>query len=168
MADAQSVIGHVTLSSAQSSVVFSNIPQTYRDLYVTMQTGISSGGENVRMSLNSDTNGANYTLVTLSGNGSTATASLQTSEATYGLSRRTDSSSYAGTSLILSKTIWLFDYSSTNKHKTSLFRSGLATAGVDLGVTRWASNQAITSITFDMWSSTFLAGSTFTLYGVSE
>jgi hypothetical protein len=65
----------------------------------------------------------------------------------------------------------IMDYAQTNKHKTMLIRSGYlqpddATRYVEASAVRWASTDAITSITVYPSTSTFAIGSTFTIFGV--
>jgi hypothetical protein len=61
------------------------------------------------------------------------------------------------------------DYSSSNKKKVVLSRSNnLNTPRVDARVLRWENNSAITSIVISRNNaSSFLANSTFSLYGIA-
>jgi len=65
----------VTLGSATSSVTFSSIPATYRDLILIFD-GTRTGNNNVQYRFNSDT-GTNYSTVIAAGNGSGTTSSAE-------------------------------------------------------------------------------------------
>jgi hypothetical protein len=60
----------------------------------------------------------------------------------------------------------VMDYSATDKHKTSLVRSGESVDGTEAWVSRWPSTSAINSILLYTGSNSFTAGSTFALYGI--
>ena len=65
-------LANVTLASTTSTVTFSSIPATYRDLLVVAQCGVvGPATENLQLSLNNDTTNANYAAVQMSGDGST-------------------------------------------------------------------------------------------------
>jgi hypothetical protein len=148
----------VTLGSATSSVTFSSIPATYRDLIVvTNQTG-SASAENVFIALNGD-GAANYTRVIMVG-GSGGPASLaQTTRAVtaiYGSNRQTMNMS-------------IMDYSATDKHKTMLIRGDNAGfSEVVAQASRWANTAAVNSLGLVAASGTFSIGSTFALYGIAS
>jgi hypothetical protein len=60
----------------------------------------------------------------------------------------------------------IIDYSQTNKHKTILFRGNSASASVVTATAaRYASNNAITSLTVSAAGGSFLANSSFALFG---
>jgi hypothetical protein len=60
----------------------------------------------------------------------------------------------------------IMDYSATDKHKTSLIRVSAASRTVAAGMQRWATTDAITSVTLAFLVGNYVAGSTFSLYGV--
>jgi hypothetical protein len=151
-------IASVTLSATASEVVFSGLPQTFRDLILVMAPKRTTSGSNtIRVQFNGDS-GSNYSWVTMSGNGSTASSS--TGSDTNLLAGDIDSS-YFNT-----QTVQIMDYSVTNKHKTVLVRRNRNDrTSADAG--RWANTAAVTSIRiFDASSDTFTSGSTFTIFGV--
>jgi hypothetical protein len=151
----------VTLSSSASSVTFSSIPATYRDLILVYAASYSTSGDIVTlMRFNSDS-GSNYSSVRMYGNGSTTTSDTNP----------------AGTSAIdagflnqnISSTIQqIMDYSATDKHKTVLSRHTLTGTGFVLAqAARWANTSALTGISLEPQSGrSFASGSTFSLYGV--
>jgi len=151
----------VTLASSASSVTFSSIPATYRDLILTV-AGTNSANAFITLQFNGDT-GSNYSMVFMQGSGSGAT-----STSSSGVEIIT-SQNNVGTAL---KTglIQIMDYSATDKHKTVLARTDGENSGTRLTAAlaaRWANTAAITSIrVYDGNGSNYLTGSTFNLYGV--
>ena len=151
----------VTLGSSASSVTFSSIPATYRDLVLVFQSAITSGSVGIKMNFNSDT-GSNYSTVRMYGSGST-TASDVNGDGTADIDV-----GYYGTSLSHTE-IQIMDYSATDKHKIVLGRLTLTSTGyVTAEAARWANTSAITSIVLQPRSSTFVAGGTFNLYGIAS
>jgi hypothetical protein len=155
----------VTLGSAVSSVSFSAIPASYRDLILVHSAKHSfAGAVSVRdngIRFNSDS-GSNYPRVTMwSGSGAYSETATETDIALlYGMA----SAPYqAGI-------VQIMDYSATDKHKTVLYRTGSGSDsnyGVYAQASRWANTAAITSLSITPNPSyTILAGSTFSLYGV--
>lgn len=144
----------VTLSSSASSVTFSSIPATYRDLVIVCNFAGSTSTQMI-LRFNGDT-GANYSGLFMS-----ATASGVFS----------GSSGNFFTNLRTSRNITIMnviDYSATNKHKTTLIRAGNAEFGEVAGqVSRYANTAAITSVTLITNAGTLTSGSTFALYGIA-
>ena len=144
----------VTLGTATSSVTFSSIPATYRDLILVCDyTGSTTAVVTLRY--NGDT-GANYSIVLMVGGSSVQsfTGTALNVGAMYGSNKSTS-------------IFQVLDYSATDKHKTSIQRNDnaqqsevVATAG------RWANTAAITSISLTPASGTLSTGATFNLYGV--
>jgi hypothetical protein len=163
MANAHVLIQSQTLGSAVSTVTFSSIPSTYRDLQLVCNFVVSSavGGNIV---INSDTTSGNYPWVQLLGNGS-------------GIGSN-GTSPWTNTSLVFTPNsnlntanptplqVSIFDYAQTDKHKSIITKLSLMSDNVSLMAHRWASTSAITRIDVNTNSSTWAAGSTFMLYGV--
>jgi hypothetical protein len=151
-------LANVTLGSTASSVTFSSIPATYRDLILVADCGVSSGAEAMAMRFNADT-GSNYNYVVATGNGST-TSSFAVSSTIFARL----GSIYTGSNNFVAS---VMDYSATDKHKTVIARGNSAANLVAMVASRWANTAAITSVTVlpDV-ANTFTAGSTFSLYGV--
>lgn len=146
-------LANITLGSSASSVTFSSIPATYRDLVLVSALDLTSVG-NASISFNGDT-GANYSRQYLLGTGSSAVAGADTSrqftQATVGL-RTTNVTN-------------IFDYSATDKHKAFIVRDNNTSDGVVLYSFRWANTAVITSINI---SAAFAAGTSFALYGIAS
>lgn len=163
-APAMQAIANITLGAESSSVTFSNIPQTYRDLRLVVSVKHTNASRYTTFRINSDS-GSNYSAVQMFGNGSTAQSANYSNGGQFVLANNYFESS----SEFTVGTLDFLDYSATDKHKTLLWRSGLAGTVVNASSGRWASASAITTIFLDSTaggSNTFVAGSTFTLYGV--
>lgn len=152
-------LANITLGSSASSVTFSSIPGTYRDL-VVIGTFVPSGAfADMGLRFNGD-GGTNYSFVEAAGNGSTANSnSGARAQAVMLYTTGTDS--------------WMFnaqimDYSATDKHKTVLSRANSAAVVTIMTANRWANTAAITSVTVRPDASTFASGSTFALYGIAS
>lgn len=154
------LLSQITLATNGLSITFSNIPQNYGDLVVIFAGQSASGGtaQGFAIRFNGDT-GSNYPRVSMLGNGSSATST--TASQTF------ISNPIAGDT-INSVLFSVMDYSSSDKHKTVLFRANV-TNGHLFGATagRWANTVPITSMTlFDENNNGFTSGSTASLYGV--
>lgn len=148
-----------TLGSAAASVTFSSISQAYTDLILIASTKITSGGAtNDRIQFNGDT-GSNYSTTVLYGTGSAA--------GSYRLSNNTSILIDDVTSTNFNVTeIHIQNYSNTTTNKSVILRSSPPDSSVQANAGLWRSTSAITSLTILAGASTFVAGSTFTIYGI--
>lgn len=160
----------VTLQAPTSTITFSDIPNTYRDLILvissSLETFTSGNGRGASvLRFNSDAN-SNYFHVQMSGdqNGPLTTTGTETYVNLLINSYEDD----------VNPTLYrvsIFDYAQNNKHKTVISRADLATGNqfprVALNGYRWASTAPITSVSiFSLVSGgLYNAGSTFSLYG---
>lgn len=160
MAKAMVALANITLGSAQSTVTFSSIPSTYRDLRLVVDVLNTSSSNQTNIQLNADT-ASNYSRVIMAGQaatGATSASASGTSIVCMGWSAPDNA-----TRVLL--TADFLDSSATDKHKSVLLRSNHGNE-IDAVAARWANTSAITSIKLYPDSSTFAAGSTFALYGV--
>jgi hypothetical protein len=142
----------VTLGTAVSSVTFSSIPATYRDL-IAVYNGTAATGGDFYMTLNADS--SNYTMVRMGAIPSADSRAESTRE--VGLQ---------GT-VLSTHILQIMDYSATDKHKTTLSRTSRAGDLLAAYASRYASTSAITSVGFSInGGHNFAIGSTFSLYGV--
>jgi hypothetical protein len=161
-------LANVTLGSSASTVTFSSINSGYRDLVFILQLGTTSGGQDVNLRINGDT-GGNYNGVSAEGWGSSTVQSLSYSGNS---SLRLQRSIYTGTGLTLNAVVNFLDYSATDKHKSVIHRLNNTTEttfnqpGTGMYASRWANTAAVTSVEFS--GATFIAGSTFALYGIQS
>jgi hypothetical protein len=147
-----------TLVSA-GTITFSSIPATYTDLRLIF-TVIGTGTNDTYLRFNSDT-ATNYSITTLTGNGSAASSGRSTSQTLINLDEAiaaqpsffsVDIFSYAGSTF---KTVLANLNSDRNGSGYVSNRAGL-----------WRSTSAITSITLSPSASTFAIGTSATLYGI--
>jgi hypothetical protein len=119
--------------------------------------GASSGTSLVGLRFNSDT-GTNYSYVLMLGNGSSTDSASGSSqdEARVGVFWSTPNT------LITQ----IQDYSATDKNKTLLSRSNNSANRVSATATRWASNNAIHTVSVVNDVSAFTSGTTLSLYGI--
>ena len=159
-------LANITVGVAATSVTFSNIPATYRDLILVHSMKHSFvGSATVRddaIRFNADS-GSNYTSVLMKGNGSAASSDTLSGTSIQLLYGMASADFQMGI-------VQVMDYSATDKHKTVLYRSGLgndSNQGAYAQASRWANTAAITTLRIGPSGVfTILAGSTFSLYGV--
>jgi hypothetical protein len=149
-------IASVTLSATASEIVFSGLPQTFRDLIVVLN-GTGTVSDNQRARFNGDTSSI-YTTVFARGNGSSATSGTSSdTQFTFG---------EIDNSVVCTNIMQVMDYAQTNKHKTVLQRSNDTTNSVFMFAGRYASTNAVTSISLYPASGSYNSGTTFTVFGV--
>lgn len=157
-------LANITLGSTASTVTFSSISGSYRDLYLVVVAKTSAAGWQTRMRLNGDT-GSNYNTVYIANSGnspfnSTSAATAQMEFGALGI---------ASTTVDLIWKTSVFDYSVTDKQKN--VQSIIGNTGSDMvesSMHRYASTSAITSLVVYPGSGTWSVGSNFALYGVSS
>lgn len=151
----------ITLGSSASTVTFSSIPATYRDLILVVQHKVTGGAE-TDVQFNADT-GNNYSTVTLRGG---ADSSIYSANYTAnGIKPQNAVGGATSTNDFFQLDI--MDYSATDKHKISLLRSiNGSTSFVQNQAVRWANTAAITSVKCTASGASYASGSTFSLYGV--
>jgi hypothetical protein len=154
-----------TLGSTQATVTFSSIPSTYTDLILQMTPKTSDGSGYFQVFPNNDT-GSNYSRTVLQGNGSSA-SSNKNSNSSNGFQMNCATSSQDANSY--PTTVHLMNYANTNTNKTAIARAGSTSVGlVENYVWLYRSTSAITSLVIKANTTTFAAGSIFTLYGIAN
>lgn len=153
------------LSASASSINFNNIPttkngRTIRDLVLVMQAG-ATANSNWYVRFNGDT-GSSYNYIILGGNGTTIGATTSSS-LTYFFPNYFDT---LDNTLNYQASLHMLDFAKTDKNKTVLTRTNKPGNGISAGAARWASVNAITSITITVDVNQFIAGSRFALYGI--
>lgn len=164
-------IQSVTLASSAASVTFSSIPQTYTDLVLRVSArSTDTGSGYIPLQFNGDT-GTNYSETVLSGNGSAAASARWSSQSVIwyvpqGTSSNTSNTfgssewyipNYAGTA---TKAISVTGVQESNSAST--YVQVVADAQLYRG------SSAITSIYLYNFSGSFVAGSSFHLYGIKN
>lgn len=151
-------IATTTLGSAQTSVTFSSIPQTYTDLVFVLNTNGTSAGSEPNIYINNDSN-ANYNRTYLFGNGSSANAGRNT-----GITAAVVGSSGSANDFTITH---FNNYSNTSVYKTVLASGGGVSNELKFQVTMWLSTTAITSLVVRAGTGVnFNSGTTMTLYGI--
>ena len=158
-----SLIDSTTLGSAESSVTFSSIPSTFTDLILVCNFGTSQGSnDGLMFRVNGDT-ASNYSLTRLTGDGSNASSTRQTSSTSIIV---------GGVSGVDTTTVAIYQlmsYSNTTTYKTILGRNNHPASLLNAGVGLWRNTSAVTSITvLPENAATLRADSTFTLYGIAS
>lgn len=153
----------VTVGTATASITFSSISGSYTDLFLVMDLGAGTAGQDIYCQVNGDTN-TNYSHTRLTGNGTAASSSRGSSLAYM---RFSDGGSPQTTANSLTKVNFM-NYSNTTTFKTAINRADNANRGLDAVVNLWRSTAAITSITVYLSSGNITVGSTFTLYGIKS
>jgi len=151
-----------TLTATATNIAFSNIPQAYTDLVLTINAK-GSAGSDIYSRLNGDS-GTNYSSTYLNGTGSSSASGRLSSQAYFLL----DSYGYVETTDGQMLIAHFMSYSNTSTNKAVLTRASNATNGTTALAGLWRSTAAITSITIycGVSGATFSAGSSFTLYGI--
>ena len=145
----------VTLGGSDAEVIFSSIPNTYRDLIIVI-AGTASGGTSPSIRFNSD-GGSNYENTRLFANSSTFNS--QAFNADYG------SMGFMNTDQSMVR-IQIFDYSATDKHKVAIGRNA-NTDTVRFEGTRWANTAAVHTVSVRMdGAQTYSTGTVISIYGI--
>jgi len=162
-------ISAITLSAAQASVDFNNIPGTYSHLQVRyLSRSTLANDSTTMMRINSD-KGNNYGTHMLYGSGSTAGSQGQGSIPFIELPRTAYGAT--GSNIFGGGIVDILDYSNTNKYKTIRVFGGCdenGSGGVALVSGLWISTSAITAVHFfpTGGSPNIHQSSSYTLYGI--
>lgn len=164
-------IADITVASPVTEVIFSSIPSGYTDLYLvfssrdSVNSGATPGQGAIRFNLDS---GNNYSRRYLRGNGSTADSSSSTSVSA--IITRAFQPNGATANVFGSFAMYVPNYTGSNYKSASIdsvTENNATEAHAELTAGLWNSTAAITSVTIlSASSASFLANSTFTLYGV--
>lgn len=162
-------ISSVILSASTSSVSFTNIPQTYTDLYLVVSGNSAGGYINTRIRFNNDV-GSSYSFtrlgVTFPGNNPTLSAGSE-QNATFIRGAQMDN---ADNQFF---TVNIMSYTNTNINKTVLVKTYNSDGGgygdsptVVTGL--WRNTGAISSIIITTDGTSFASNTTFDLYGIDS
>lgn len=155
----EKIAAYTVSGSSTASYTFSSIPATYTDLVLITNSSQTSG--QIYFRLNGDT-GSNYSYTALEGNG--------TSASSYHLTNKTlVYISYSGetlNSIQMNGILNFQNYANTTTNKSFLWQSNDASLQTAAFVGLWRSTSAINSITLSSSVGNFIAGSTFTIYGI--
>lgn len=152
------LINQITLAAASSTVTFSAVPQSYRDLVLIVEGSVTAS-LTPSLRFNSDS-GSNYSFVSGAGNNNNAVYS------TTGTTTFINPAPDFGTPERFNVTYQIMDYSQTDKDKTVLVRYGLNEQSPNMVASRWASTAAITTLTYFASANAFATGTVVSLYGI--
>jgi hypothetical protein len=158
-------LANITLGSSATSISFSSIPATYRDL-VLVVNGSFTANTGVSVRFNSDT-GSNYSNLIMWNDASSAVSQQEVATVFYGNWTGTLSGTrYAAVFQVM-------DYSATDKHKTALWRTNYTSSNsvqtVEAYSGRWANTAALTALTLTAGATNgFATGTTFALYAIAS
>jgi hypothetical protein len=148
-------------SGGVNTVIFNDIPQTYKHLQLRVLCKNGTGTYWVITQFNSDT-GNNYSYHNIYGSGSAVAAE--------GYADKAESNTFLNSSSQFSAGIIdILDYSNTNKYKTLRALGGYDANGsgyISLASIGWRNTDPITSIKLYSYTSNFAQYSRFSLYGI--
>ena len=179
MASTYTLISSQVLASSAASVTFSSIPATYTDLVVRASarndnTGSSGSDNSISMWLNGVNTGTSYSATALFSANNSPISTRQTSVASWAYMGSEDTatntaSTFASNEYYIpsytvaqNKPVSVMQMSEDNSNgSTSIYYSGVV-AGL------WRNTAAITSVTLNGGNGSFVTGSSFYLYGISN
>ena len=158
-------IASTTLGSTQSTISFSNIPQTYNDLVVVLHGRSSSTSSSalVAIECNGVTDTAFYSSLRLQVNTAASCQQITTVARVGRVPSATDTSSTFGHVIVN-----IFSYSANNVKKTMLSEYTEPTEEIGAGVSLYDSISPITSLLLRPQSGSWVAGTSVTLYGIKR
>jgi hypothetical protein len=160
-----STIATTTLGSAANAYTFTSIPTTYTDLVIVLNGQFTSGGNQytqIQVGNGSVDTGTNYSNTVLAGTGTSAVSGRDTGNNFAYATTLASTSGSTGVGLFN-----FMNYSNTSTFKTILSRGSDANGWAIASAGLWRSTSAINTIKIFVGSGTFVAGSTFTLYGIT-
>lgn len=163
MATAITALANVTLGANASTITFSSISQSYRDLIFVFNLKSTTSTDFVSYKVNGLTSVYGFNLI--DGNNTTLNANT-----TYNTSAAQIDQNYnsIASASFNSGTMYMADYSATDRRKNVFIKnSNQGGYQLVLNGARTPTTAAITSIVFSLASWQFAAGSSIALYGVS-
>lgn len=156
-------IATTTLGSAAASYTFTSIPSTYTDIILVGAFATDNPSSlNLNVGNGSIDTGSNFSWTYLRGDGTTASSSRGSND-TRIFSGETNTSNLQ-TNIV----IQFQNYSNATTFKTSISRFNHSTKAAQATVGLWRSTSAINQIRLTAPGNNFIAGSTFTLYGIAS
>jgi len=161
------LISSNVLASSAASVTFSSIPATYTDLVVKVSSRNTTSSVDITMGFNGVTTG--YSDVILYGSGSAAASGVDNVLA--GVTGLLNNGSTYTASTFSNSEAYIPNYISSNYKPVSLnavTENNATVAYSYLGAGLWSNTSSITSILIKPTSGSFVANSSFYLYGISN
>jgi hypothetical protein len=162
------LISSNVLASSAASVTFSAIPATYTDLVVRASIRRSAAGrDDLQLAVNASTSDGSNTFI--QGNGATATSN--TSSAQYIRANNIVPSTSETADTFGSVEFYIPSYTVSQNKPIGIFGAGennATTAYITATASLYSQTTAITSLVFTLASGSFVSGSSFYLYGISN
>jgi hypothetical protein len=161
-------IAYASLSSA-GNISFTNIPQTYQDLYIVLsiKNQSATAQQNCVFYLNGDTATNKYSDTWLNGDGSSATSSRYTTST--GLYPYIGTIPDGSTSAPASFIVHILNYANTSTYKTVIARGAGDANGsgnTTLSVSLYQSTSGISQVLFGGGGAILGAGTTMEIFGI--
>lgn len=150
-------IASTVLTSSSSTITFSSIPQTFKDLILVSRI-ITSSNVTTGWRINNQT--ASYETVYFAAGSGLSPLSSQ-----GGGNRIDPARANSFSSNILSSIFQINDYKSTSKYKNVIYVAGNGAYRLEYGVGYHANTSATTTLQV-VTTGSYLAGSSFSLYGI--
>jgi hypothetical protein len=162
-------ISAITLTAAQSSVEFNNIPGIYSHLQIRgiLRSSLAANTAGFIMRANGDS-GSNYSAHNLGGSGASTQANAYVSN-TYLYIMPSAPAANQSSGIFGTVVADILDYASINKYKTMRSLCGWDANGsgeIYLSSSQWMNTAAITGLSLLFTSSNLIQYSSFTLYGI--
>ena len=152
----------VTLTNSTTTYIeFLNISQSYTDLLIVFDGTATSATAYPTLNVgnNSYDTANNYSRTLLTGNGTSAGSSRDSSQPNITVAEILTT---GRTNLFIN----FMNYSNTTTNKTFLIKNNNASNKTEAAVGLWRSTSAINRIKLETYAGTFTSGSTFSLYGI--
>jgi hypothetical protein len=160
-----------TLSTAQASIEFTSIPQTFTDLValVSVRSADTSAFERLSVRFNSDS-GTNYSGRFLYGDGGSATSSNRTGANLFSLEAGVQGTTSTANTFS-NGVLYIPNYTSSvakSLSSDSVVENNGGSAGLAITAGLWNNTAAITTVSFSYFigAANLVAGCTISLYGV--
>ena len=161
------LLDRIELNASAASVVFDNIPQTgYTDLKVVLSTRQSGAATTASINLTLNGSSSGFTYRALQGSGSSA-ASFSGSTGYLGQG----DAATATANTFGNAEFYIPNYRSSNFKSISsdtVDENNATTAYAQMNAVLWSNTAAITSVSVVAGNGSFVANSTFSLYGLAQ
>jgi hypothetical protein len=171
MAPTYELIASNTLGSAAASVTFSAIPATYTDLVVKLsgRSNNATDYETIKVTFNNNTSSIYSTTRLILDSTGTITSSRQTGRANFNDPYNNGTSSTANT--FSNVEFYIPFYTASQNKPVSVYgvaENNTLDSGIRVIANLFSSTAAISSIEIGTFSGSFVAGSSFFLYGIKN
>jgi hypothetical protein len=165
MASTYILIEAKTLTTTTASITFTSIPQTYTDLKLLFSTRDNSGSYINNMDININGSAANFSAVTIMKLGTGISYGTETTNLAFSTGNTATANTFTNGE------VYFVNYTGS-KYKSYLAESASENNATDNGMISesglWSNTAAITEIKFTPSGASFVADSTFYLYGISN